>query len=118
MERERVGVWGAEMARVDRVGMNKRKREENFAFGTTDQSNSQRNGLLMRAIQGTEGGSGVEEEKRKGMALHSCRENKEMNHTGCPVEDMGVCVCVLAERVALPSLLCLSLFLGLFSRSF
>lgn len=46
----------AEMARVDCVGMNKREREENFAFGTTDQSNSQRNALLMRAIQGTKGG--------------------------------------------------------------
>lgn len=33
--------------------------------------------------------------EKKGMALHSCTENKEMNHTRRLVEDMGVCVCWL-----------------------
>lgn len=74
--------------------MNKRGRGKNFAFGTTDQSNSHRKSLLMRAVQEQKGGrqGESEREEKKGMARHSYTENKEMNHTQRLVEDMGVCV--------------------------
>lgn len=76
--------------------MNKRGREENFAFGTTDQSNSHRKPLLMRAVQEKKGGRQGESEgeEKKGMARHSYTENKEMNHIQRLVEDMGACECV------------------------
>lgn len=50
-----------------------------------------------------------EREKRKGMALHSCTENKEMNHTGRPVEEWRARVS--DEGVVLP---CLLFFLSFF----
>lgn len=64
---------GGVVARVDCVGMNKNKREENFAFGTTDQSNSRRNALLMRAIQGKKGGR---QEWKRGRVWHSIPAQK------------------------------------------
>lgn len=75
--------------------MNKRGREKNFAFGTTDQSNSHRKPLLMRAVQEKKGGrQGVKE--KKSMACHSYTEEGErkgeMNHTQRLVEEMSVCV--------------------------
>lgn len=53
------------MARLDCVGMNKREREENFAFGTMDQSNSHRKPLVMRAVQGKKGGREGESEREE-----------------------------------------------------
>lgn len=72
--------------------MNKRGREKNFAFGTTDQSNSHRKPLLMRAVQEKKGGrQGVKE--KKSMACHSYTEEGErkgeMNHTQRLVEEMS-----------------------------
>lgn len=55
-ERKRYRQRGKKWHRVDYVGMNKRGREENFEFGTTDQSNSHRKPLLMRAVQEKKGG--------------------------------------------------------------
>lgn len=45
--------------------MNKRGRERNFAFGTTDQSNSHRKPLLMRAVQEKKGGRQGESEREE-----------------------------------------------------
>lgn len=53
------------MARVDCVGRNKGEREENFAFGTTDQSISHRKPLLMRAVQEKKGGRQGESEREE-----------------------------------------------------
>lgn len=57
---------GEKMAQVDCFGMNKREREENFAFGTTDQSNPHRKSLLMRAVQEKKGGRQGESEREEG----------------------------------------------------
>lgn len=60
--------------------MNKKGREEDFAFGTTDQSNSHRKPLLMRILQEKEDGTKAKSEREeKGTAHHSYTE-KKMNH--------------------------------------
>lgn len=72
--------------------MNKKEREENFAFGTTDQSNSQREALLMRAVQEEKGGRTRENERGEKNTPHHSYTEREMNRFQSLVEDVAVCV--------------------------
>lgn len=73
--------------------MNKKGREENFAFGTTDQSNSQRKPPLMRVVQEKKDGrKGTSESEEKSMAHHSYTEKKDESYTASSGRHSCVCL--------------------------
>lgn len=61
--------------------MNKRGREENFAFGSTDQSNSHRKPLLMRTVQEKKGGRQGDSEREENGVWHAIPTQKKRDES-------------------------------------